>query len=136
MHFPDHSKYVFSADGLNVSATMIPVEGFAAIEQQNELPVRLLRERETLFRPVHALLYGSQSGRGQKAFAEIVNANLMEEKLAFLLSVVNQWIEGRGLGCAGSDEKLQWHGPWVKEHARKIDWITVGRRGGDDVQQQ
>jgi len=86
-----------------------------------------------MFHPVHSLLYGSQAGRGQKPFAEIVNANMFEQKLEFLVHVLEQWIGGGGLGCAEVDEKLQWHGLWVKEHARKMDWVTVGRLGGDDI---
>lgn len=58
---------------------------------------------------------------------------MVEEKLVFLLQILDQWIEGGGLGCARFDEKLQWQGLWVQEHARKIDWVTVGRLGGDDI---
>ena len=86
-----------------------------------------------MFHPVHALLYGAQAGRGQRAFAEIVNANMFEQKVEFLLHVLEAWVKGGGLGCGGADERLRWEGLWVKEHARKMDWVTVGRLGGDDV---
>jgi len=118
---------------MHTSATLVPVEGVTAIQQSNELPTRLLRERETLAHPTHSMLYGSQPGRGQRMFAEKVKANMVEAKLVFLLQILEQWIEGGGLGCAKRDEKLQWQGLWVQEHARKIDWVTVGRLGGDDI---
>jgi len=59
---------------------------------------------------------------------------MFRQKLEFLLQVVNQWIAGGGLGCMlPGEEQLQWTGSWVKDHAKKIDWITVGRHGGDEV---
>lgn len=112
----------------------MPVEGVNAIELTNELPSRLLKGRETMMHSIHALLYGSQSGRGQKSFAEIIKANMVEQKLAFVLDVLDQWIKGGGLGRTATDERLQWQGLWVNDHVRKIDWNTVGRLGGDDVE--
>jgi len=131
IHFPDHTKLVFSADGLHISATLVPAEGFTAIRQYNEVPIKVLRGRETITHPIHALLYGSQPGRGQKPYAELVKANMVEQKLEFLLRVLEQWISGGGLGRG--DARVQWEGPSVKEQARKSDWVTVGRTGGDVV---
>lgn len=99
----------------------------------NELPARLLRDREILSQSVHKLLHGSQAG-SEDDFADIVRANMFEQKLEFLLQVLDQWLEGRGLGCAGpGSERLQWNGLWAKDHAKKVDWVTVGRSGGDEV---
>lgn len=112
----------------------MPVEGVRAIEEKHDLPTKLLRDRQTLVHSIHALLYSSQPGRGQKLFADMVQANMVEEKMLLLLQVLDQWIEGGGLGCTGvGEERLQWQGSWVNEHARKIDWVTVGRLGGDEV---
>ncbi|KAH0236429.1 Pkinase-domain-containing protein, partial [Aureobasidium melanogenum] len=135
LHFPDHTKFVLSADGLHTSATLVPVEGVRAIEEKHDLPTKLLRDRQTLVHSIHALLYGSQpGGRGRKLFADMVQANMVEEKLYLLLQILDQWISGGGLGCTGvGEERLQWQGSWVNEHARKIDWVTVGRLGGDEV---
>lgn len=134
LHFPDHTKFVLSADGLHTSATLVPVEGVRAIEENHDLPTKLLRDRQTLVHSIHALLYGSQAGRGQKLFAEMVQANMVEEKMQLLVQVLDQWIAGGGLGCVGgAEERLQWQGSWVNEHARKIDWVTVGRLGGDEI---
>lgn len=100
----------------------------------NELPARLLRDRTILDKPLESLLYGCQTAGDNMPFADVVKANMFEEKLEFLLQVMDQWLEGGGLGRApeGSD-KLQWNGLWVKDHAKKVDWITVGRSGGDEI---
>lgn len=99
----------------------------------NELPARLLRDREIHNHSLHKLLHGSQAGSDDD-FANIVRANMFEEKLEFLLQVLDQWLDGQGLGCAGSgNERLQWTGLWAKDHAKKVDWVTVGRFGGDEV---
>jgi myosin-1 len=113
----------------------VPVEGVRAIEEKHDLPTKLLRDRQTLVHSIHALLYGSQpGGRGQKLFAEMVRANMVEDKMHLLLQVIDQWIAGGGLGCTDiAEERLQWQGSWVNEHARKIDWVTVGRLGGDEI---
>ena len=64
----------------------------------------------------------------------MVEANMVEEKMQLLLQILDQWISGGGLGRTGvEEERLQWQGSWVNEHARKIDWVTVGRLGGDEV---
>ena len=63
----------------------------------------------------------------------------MTEKLVFIENVVGQWIAGGGIGrlCDdesghGGGEKLYWEGLCVKDGARKVDRVTVGRSGGDD----
>lgn len=111
---------------------MVPAEGAAHMEADHELPARLLRDREVINQPVETLLSAARSGKS--TLSEISKANMFEEKLQFLLQIVNQWIGGGGLGCAQpSDEQLHWTGLWVKDHSKKVDWITVGRRGGDVV---
>jgi len=102
--------------------------------ETHELPARLLRDREVLNQPVETLLTASRSESGASALTEIVRANMFEEKLRFLLQIVDQWIGGGGLGCSRvGDEQLQWNGLWVKDHAKKVDWVTVGRYGGDEL---
>ena len=125
---------MLSADGLHVSATVVSVEGAAFISAENELPSRLLRERETINYPVATLLDASRSTSDDPSLGALVEANMFRQKLEFLLQVVDQWRAGGGLGCSISgDEQLQWTGSWVKDHAKKVDWITVGRYGGDEI---
>ena len=134
LHFPDHSKFVFSADGLHVSATLVPAEGAAIMAANHELPARLLRDREVLSESLETLLAAARARSGSSTLADTVRANMLPEKLEFLLRVLNQWICGGGLGCSRpEEEQLQWDGLWVKDHARKVDWVTVGRLGGDEI---
>ena len=80
--------------------------------------------------------------------ARIVRANDIDTKLRFINNVVGQWIRNGGLGRLDSDadvvaelaasgkesvqaEKLYWEGMMVKDQARKIERVTVGRLGGD-----
>ena len=70
----------------------------------------------------------------------VVKANAVAEKLEFVLRVVEQWTRNAGLGKLDDDEgtnvlegELRWEGLMVGEAARKVDRVTVGRLGGDDV---
>ena len=68
--------------------------------------------------------------------ARIVKANALAEKLTFVLNTVDQWIRNGGIGQldeddGGKGERLYWEGLMVKDGARKMDRITVGRCGGD-----
>lgn len=66
-----------------------------------------------------------------------MKANAVHDKLSFVLNVVKQWIENGGIGRLDEDEagerreKLYWEGLMVKDGARKMDRVTVGRYGGD-----
>lgn len=82
---------------------------------------------------VGTLLDTTSSGAADAELGQIVGANMLREKLEFLLQIVEQWIAGGGLGCSKTDNTgMQWQGLWVKDHAKKVDWVTVGRWGGDD----
>lgn len=63
----------------------------------------------------------------------MVKANHLAEKLAFVLEAVGQWSTSGGLGHTNDDEKLYWEGFVVKDCVRKVDRVTVGRYGGDDM---
>lgn len=67
----------------------------------------------------------------------MVKANDLVAKLAFVNDVVGQWISNGGLGRLDADaelgggEKLYWEGAMVRDQARKVERVTVGRCGGD-----
>lgn len=93
-------------------------------------------------RETHADSTASLLHEGGRVRARIIKANAVSEKLSFFLDVVKQWISNGGLGrldedCDGGDggggEKLYWEGLMVKDGARKVDRVTVGRYGGDEV---
>jgi len=132
VHFPDHTKLVLSASGVNVSATCISPEAAAYLSSHSDLLPHHVASREVLADTVSSLLH-----EGGRVRSRVVKANAVVDKLAFILQVVEQWIGNAGLGRldeAGSGEgKLYWEGLMVKDGARKVDRVTVGRYGGDDV---
>ncbi|KAK4998193.1 Cell cycle serine/threonine-protein kinase cdc5/MSD2 [Elasticomyces elasticus] len=131
VNFPDHTKLVFSSDGIFVQATCISTEAAAHVAKHRELPSKFIRDRQTLNQSVHNIAYAAHRGRTQ--LAELVRANMLKEKSDFLLAVVGKWIEGGGLGCSKAGfEGMQWQGLQVEENVRKIEWVTVGRYGGDE----
>ena len=94
-----------------------------------------MSSREVFSDTITSLLH-----EGGRVRARTVKANAISEKLSFVLDVVGQWISNGGLGRLAEDgdsqglrgEKLYWEGLMVKDGARKMDRITVGRYGGDE----
>ena len=61
----------------------------------------------------------------------VIEANMLESKLEFIISLMDRWSAGGGIGCLPPEaQKLQWEGPQLAS-GKKPDWITVGRFGGD-----
>lgn len=115
-----------------ISATMVSIEGAQAMAEHNELPAGMLRDRQVLVDSTESFLQAARSSKTSDVTTQLVRANMLEEKLEFLVRVVDQWTTAGGIGCSQSgDEQLRWDGLWVKDHAKKVDWITVGRFGGD-----
>lgn len=97
----------------------------------HELPHDLLSGRKVLAMTTEAIVRNARSTTANET-SELLKANMLEEKLKFLLQTVEQWLSGGGLGCSGpNDERLKWSGLWVQGQNKKVDWVTVGRRGGD-----
>ena len=131
VHFPDHTKLVLSATGTHISATCISPEAASYLSTNSDLLPHHVSSREVFADSVASLLH-----EGGRVRARIVKANALAEKLAFILEVVKQWIIHDGMGRSDEDEhgrdgKLYWEGLMVKDGARKIDRVTVGRCGGD-----
>jgi serine/threonine protein kinase len=132
VHFPDHTKLVISAAGTLVSATCISAEAAEYLRVNGDLLPHHITGREILADTVQGLLH--ESGRVR---SKVVRANDVEVKLRFVADVVGQWIANGGLGRLDADkdinvgEKLYWEGMMVKDQARKVERVTVGRLGGD-----
>lgn len=132
VHFPDHTKLVLSAAGTLVSATCITPEAAEYLRTNNDLLPHHITGREILADTVQGLLH--ESGRVR---TRVVRANDIEIKLRFVVDVASQWIANGGLGRLDADkdigtgEKLYWEGMMVKDQARKVERVTVGRLGGD-----
>ncbi|EME79573.1 uncharacterized protein MYCFIDRAFT_156841 [Pseudocercospora fijiensis CIRAD86] len=132
IHFPDHTKLVISADGRSVSATVLSTDAVSHLSQNGELLPAQINQRQVLADSIHALLF-----EGGRVRQRIVKANQLADKLAFVQDAVSQWVANGGLGRLDEDDatgdKLYWEGLTVKDGARKVDRVTVGRYGGDDV---
>lgn len=128
---------VISANGTAISATCISTEAAAYLSVNSDLLSHHVSSREVFADSVYSLLY-----EGGRIRSRTVKANNMSDKLSFILSVVDQWISNGGLGRLDDDrgdgcgEKLYWEGLMVKDGARKLDRVTVGRYGGDEGPKQ
>lgn len=132
-HFPDHTKLVVSAKGTHASVTCISPEAASYLATNSDLLPHHVSSREVFADSVQGLMY-----EGGRVRARIVKANALAEKLAFVRDAVTQWIRNGGLGCldeddGGKGERLYWEGLCVKDGAKKMDRVTVGRYGGDEI---
>lgn len=134
VHFPDHTKLVLSADGKHLSFTALSLEATQHLAQNGDLQPQHVNSRQLYQDSVHSLLH-----EGGRVRLRVLKANQLQEKLNFLQQVVGQWAGNEGLGKLDEDfvegsEKLVWRGMAVRDqNARKVERVTVGRRGGDEV---
>ncbi|EMC95121.1 hypothetical protein BAUCODRAFT_35112 [Baudoinia panamericana UAMH 10762] len=134
VHFPDHTKFVLSATGTQISATCISVEAATYLASNSDLRPHHVSSRELYTDSVQGLLHSGGRIRGR-----VVKVNLLSDKLAYVLRVAEQWISNGGLGRLDDDQSgrsscgLRWEGPMVVDAAKKNDDSTVGRFGGDNV---
>lgn len=124
---------VISPDGTHISATCISTEAAAYLASHSELLPQHVSSREVLADSITSLLY-----EGGRIRQRIVKANALSDKLAFVLSAVEQWSRNGGLGHLDEDhdsqgQRLYWEGLTVQDQAKKVDRVTVGRYGGDGV---
>jgi len=103
----------------------------AHLSEHKELPFKFIKTRNVLAGSLESLLYGRNADVKSVLIAE---ANLLREKLRYVVDVVSEWMKAGGLGCAPENkvQRLQWDGPQL-EDGKKEEWITVGRFGGDAV---
>ncbi|KAF2798632.1 kinase-like protein [Melanomma pulvis-pyrius CBS 109.77] len=143
-NFPDHTKIVLSADGTHASFTVLPLSAIKHINTDpTDLPFDLIEGREVVSGTVDQLLYGAQptvnlTSKSTSSSSEIdvlalTAANALPDKLRFIIKVIGYWISGGGLGCKPAGTKwLVWEGTTLNDAGgSKLDWVTVGRFGGD-----
>ncbi|KAK5045158.1 hypothetical protein LTR84_009491 [Exophiala bonariae] len=134
-NFPDHTKvsiyqkrdesgdekymvdfvYLLSTDASNLANL-----GMASGEA--------LERRSTMCSPLEDILLD----RLGRVDMEIVRTNEVKEKLSWIRAVAGCWIKEGGLGRMG-EERLGWSGLQERmgESKIKLQWVTVGRPGGD-----
>ena len=121
---------VFSADAEYCVFTCLSSEAAEHLVEHSDLPFKYIRGREILKSSLQNLLYGS--AEVTVAFRKMTEANLLRQKLEFIISVMDEWVIAGGLGCLSEPDSLKWEGPQL-EDGKKQDWVTVGRFGGDAV---
>jgi myosin-1 len=126
-NFPDHTKIVIAADGKTCSFTCLQVEAMEYISQHGDLPMKHIKARETLSGSIQCLLHNAGERKA------MMRANLLQEKIQFIADIANLWVTGGGLGCRPVGAQWpRWPGPHLEDAGgKKVDWITVGRYGGD-----
>jgi hypothetical protein len=97
------------------------------LQDHGDLPVKYVKHRDILSSSPNQLLNGSSKASNQ------AKANQLQLKLKFITDVLDLWIEGNGLGCRPSNNYWPtWTGAKLDDAGgKKMDWITVGRFGGD-----
>ena len=132
-NFPDHTKLVISDDGYWADFYHLPTMAAKLLKTGAPLDSEALDERTALSYPLKVLLQGRCKG---KNFRDVILANELPAKVAFVKEVIGAWLEQEGIGRMGGsreEKKMMWEG--MKEITggkEKLVWITVGRRGGDD----
>jgi len=104
----------------------------AYLLDNKDLPLKYIKRRAILSGPLSSLLFASCGGEEEVL---VTKANMLREKLEFIIEVMSQWIAGGGLGCSPEGRpRIKWNGPRLDEGSgKKEEWITVGRFGGDGV---
>ncbi|KAF2084035.1 hypothetical protein K490DRAFT_59985 [Saccharata proteae CBS 121410] len=134
-NFPDHTKLVLSANGEYCHFTCLSVEAADYLAEHGDLPFKYIKGRNILQAPVRTLIHATGANATDlKATAE---ANLLKEKVDFIITIVDGWLLGGGLGCSPEGaERPQWDGPRL-EDGKKQDggasmWLS-GRHSRCDV---
>ncbi|EON64246.1 PLK protein kinase [Coniosporium apollinis CBS 100218] len=129
-NFQDHTKLVMSPDGKYCNFTCLPVEGAQHLKENGDLPFKYIRQRKTLSGLVHTLLFGTADEA--VAYRAVTEANLLPEKLRFIIKLMNEWVGCGGLGCLSPEaQRMKWEGPQVFDKKKNDEWVTaVTKRAG------
>lgn len=106
----------------------LSLEATIRLKEKGDVPWKNIRDRENLHGSLQQLLYGS--AEKPDAYKAITEGNYLRTKLEFIVSVLDGWIQGGGLGCLLDPQAYLWEGHQLEDN-RKQDWVSVGRFGGD-----
>jgi len=134
-NFPDHTKISVyqQRDEDGDEKYMVDFVYLASTDATNLANLGMasgeaLERRGTMSIPLEEIL-----GDGLKrSEAEVLRTNEIKEKLSWIRAVVGCWVKHGGLGRMG-EERLGWSGlqERMRESKIKLQWVTVGRPGGD-----
>ena len=126
-NFPDHTKLVISCDGW-VDFYHNSIAAAQMLKKGRPLSAEALEERGLISLPLRTLLAGRHE---REDFRSLIEVNEFEQKVAFVKSIVETWIENGGLGRMGKAAQVKWEGISEPGHKERLVWATVGARGGD-----
>lgn len=126
-NFPDHTKLVISDDGTWVDFYHLSVRTAQALKEGGTFKAGDLGQRGAFTYPMDSMLRGVYKDHD---FKDLVEANELVEKVAFVRDLVNIWVECGGLGRLGEHKWMKWEG--MQEPGWKLVWTSVGALGGDD----
>lgn len=106
----------------------LPLDATSLLEETGNVPWRHVKARANLRGSLQQLLYGSADKEDSNR--ELTESNLLRQKIEFIYSVVEEWVQQGGLGCLADPKVYSWTGPQLEE-TKRLDWASVGRFGGD-----
>jgi myosin I len=107
----------------------LPVEATRALKETGNVPWQHVKARENLYGSLQQLLYGSADKEDR--YKDLTESNELRAKLEFIHTVIQDWIEGGGLGCLENLQAYEWTGVQIATERKRHDWTSVGRFGGD-----
>jgi myosin I len=128
INFPDHTKLILTSDAGYCNFVCLSLEAAFRLQQKGSVPWKDIRDREMLYGSLQQLLYGSADKTD--AYKEITEANSLRAKLEFIVSIIDGWLQGGGLGCLSHPQAYVWEGHQLEDN-KKQDYVSVGRFGGD-----
>ncbi|PHH67274.1 hypothetical protein CDD81_3043 [Ophiocordyceps australis] len=146
-NFPDHTKIVLDATGTWCHFWHLPLHAAESLAATGTIAPTALDDRATLSYPLQTLLNfhtkpsaTTRSRRRPEIDAHLQGipaANDFRRKVAFIKTVVAEWVANGGLGNSSMDRdtRLRWRGfrPAPPSSAPlKHVWVTVGARWGDE----
>ncbi|OAP63737.1 hypothetical protein AYL99_02964 [Fonsecaea erecta] len=136
-NFPDHTKITIHGlaaeedgeDGpYRVNCVYLMPTDAIGLASHGGLSGEAMERRDEVSLPLEDIM----SGTLRRSEMEIVRTNEIKEKLCWARAVIGCWIKEGGLGKMG-EERLGWSGLQERRDDKriKLQWVTVGRFGGD-----
>ncbi|KAL2444581.1 Cell cycle serine/threonine-protein kinase CDC5/MSD2 [Exophiala dermatitidis] len=141
-NFPDHTKLTLYRQNLTDDSAsdsqqlqqymvdcvyLVPTDAIN-VARHGLITAEAMERRDQLSLPLEDIMVNIL----RRSEMEIIRTNEIREKLSWIRAVVGCWIKEGGLGWMG-EEKLGWSGLQERRDDKriKLQWVTVGRYGGD-----
>ncbi len=131
-NFPDHTKITIhrqTGDSKwQVNSVYLMPNDAVGLANHGIVSSEAMERRDELSLPLEDIMAEGL----RRSEMEIVRTNEVKEKLCWVRAVIGCWIKEGGLGKMG-EERLGWSGLQERRNDKqiKLQWVTVGRFGGD-----